>query len=328
MIPVARTQLADVPLSAWTDVDVSAYVDAGNTAGIILEIVNPTGTEYVWGIRKNGSSDPRKKGLEDTGHTWVAIGVDSNDIFEFYMANTAIDFYIVGYISSSEGAFFTNAVNKSLGSTGSWIDIDISGDTGGDTAVMAFWQIVNTSVGTTHNFGLRENGSTDDRKTGGLFQNDLRGAMMSVDVNEILEGWIASVQVDFFMTGYLTDNFTSFTNAKNYSTGTTGSYVDADFSSDIPVGNNGAFVHFSSGTEYAANIRKKGDAWDSYYDFSEHQYLWTEIDANRVAQQKIENTAMDLYLWGFTNAVADISLDMWHPKIEQPYPYKPGVVSY
>lgn len=314
MIPVARTQLADVALSTWTDVDVSAYVDAGNTAGIMLEIVNTAGIEYVWGARKNGSSDTLTGGIEDTGHTWVAIGIDSNDIFEFYMTNTAIDLFIVGYISNSEGSFFTNAVDKSLVSTGSWVDIDISGDTGGNTATLAFFLVTRLGAASS-NWGLRKNGSTDNR-TSSIFGDDLRGAMMSVDGSEILEGQISASLVDFYLVGYLTANFTSFTNAIDYSTATIGSYVDADFSSDIPAGNTGAFVHFFSASEYKANIRKKGDSWDSYYDFSEHQYLWTEINSSRVAEQKIENANMDLYLWGYTNISAVVG-NPWYYYAQQ-----------
>lgn len=299
MVQVSRTNVTPTTTGAWVDVDVSAYVDAGNTALVVLEIVNTSTTEYNWGIRKNGSTDDIRDIIEEKGHTWAAIGVDSSDIFEAYIQNTAIQLYLVAYATSDEAGNLTNAVDLDQDVEGAWTDIDISSHTGADTAKVAFF-LVNQVYG-TYMYGFRQNGSTDDRKAD-IFNGDLRGAMMSVDANEILEYYSEYYEVDIWLVGWLKDNVSSWANAKDYSTATTGSYVDVDFSTDIPAGGNGAFVHFygSTNAEYSGNIRKNGETSDSYYDISNHQYLWTEIDSSRIAEQKIENTALDLYLWGYT----------------------------
>lgn len=300
-------------LTGWQDVDVSAYVgaDAGSVVGVLLEIVNNTAsTEQNWGVRKNGSTDALINTMEDNGHTVVAIGVDNNDIFEANIDNTTnIDIYLLGYIVSGEGSFFTNAVDKSLSVTGSFQDIDISADTGGDTALVAFLLINQTGTG-LNAWGLRCNGSTDnlvvtDASTGFV---DLRGAMINVDNNEIFEMQIAINTIDCYLVGYLTANVTTFTNRVSFATATAGAYEDADLSGSIPSGNNGAFYHFfpggATGTEYAGAIRKNGSSYDIYRDYTDQQFGWTEIDSNRVVEQKIESANLDLWLWGYTSAPA------------------------
>jgi len=302
--PINRVEITPTTASSYVDVDVSAYVDAGKTAGVILEIVNTSGTEYRWFARKNGSTDDWYGVIEDTGHTWYAVGVDSNDILECYVTNTTnVDIFIVGYIKKAEGYFFTNFSNnitQGLG-TGSWYDRNLSEySVGNDIIKTVFLLIGNNSAHTE--YGFRKNGSTDNR-IADIFAGDKRGAMMSVDENEILEINKENNSFYVYISGYLTDNVYSWTNAKDYSTANLGAYQEIDFSSDIPSGNNGALVHFcpTVNNEYKGNIRSLDDSWDSYYDITKHQYLWTKIDSDRKAEQRVESISLDLYLWGYTN---------------------------
>ena len=307
MIPVTRTEITPGSASAWTDVDVTTQLgdDAGSVVGVMLEIVNTSASELTFGVRKNGSSDTTTGVIEDTGHTFVAIGVDSNDIFECYVSHIlSIDVYIVGYITNDEGGFLTNAVEKMNTYHTTYQDKDISADTGADTATCAFL-LLKGAGGLTQQFSVRKNGSTDDREAD-IYAGDLRGVMISVDANEIFEakGGSDGQNIQILLTGWLKDNFTSSTNAIDYSTATTGSWVDVDMSSDIPSGNNGAMLEFISppaSGEFKGGIRKNGTAIDNYQDISEKQYLWCEIDSDRIAEQKIENVALDLWLWGYTS---------------------------
>ncbi|MFQ5920250.1 MAG: hypothetical protein ACE5I4_09455, partial [Thermoplasmata archaeon] len=92
--------------------------------------------------------------------------------------------------------FFTNAVDKSLTATASWLEIDISGDTGGNTANGAFIE-VNGNQG--NDYGLRKNGSTENILNRGAFSN---WGFIEVDANETLEGQIADLTTDFYLVGY------------------------------------------------------------------------------------------------------------------------------
>ncbi len=298
MKPITRQLLSDVTLSMWTDVDVSAYVgsDAGSVAGVMLEIINTSGSEYSWGVRKNVSTDTLTGVIEDTGHTFVAIGVDANDVFELYQTHADIDVYMVGYFTNAEAVFATNAGDVSLSVTNTWTDITVHAD-----ALCGFFLVY--ANGAQAAYGFRENSSTDSRVSA-IFNGDLRGAMMACDSGGKVEGRIGNTAIDFYQVGYLTDNFASFTNAKDYSTATTGSYEETDLSGDIPAGNSGAFFHGypSDSAEHKYGIRKNGESSiDNYYDYSYHQYGWVEMDANRVIEQKNETSACDLYIWGYTS---------------------------
>lgn len=303
MIPVARTDISPALPSLWIDIDVSAYVDPGNTAGVLLEIHNTSSSARNWVVRKNGSGDTRYKYLPSRSHTWVAVGVDDNNKFEIKVATTEVDCYIVGYITKDEGFFFTNAIDKTMGTANDWIDVNISGDTGDDTAICAFLCIYKEAANFRY-WGLRQNGSSDDRRSGITDGYSMCGAMMSVDENEIFEGWVNNLDVEFWLAGYLTANCSSWANAKDYATGTTGSWVATDMGSDIPSDNDGAFLSFAGLTgDHFVGIRKNGaTSIDNYHSLARRiAYLWVELDTDRIAEQKIGSTSVDMYLWGYTS---------------------------
>jgi len=306
MIPVTRVEITPETAGSWVDVDISSYVDAGNISLVVLEVRSPGTGEYYWGVRKNGSSDTHYGEITDKGHTWVVIGVDPNDILEINVEDTtAVDVFLMAYAKTSEAGSFTNAVDKSLTTTGSWVDIDISNDTGGDTAKVAFFLVYSSNIA-SKNYGFRKNGSSDTFARY-IPSDTLVGAMIGCDDSEILEGYIESTDVNFYLTGYLVDNVSTWVNQKDYATSTIDAYVDVDFSSDIPADNTGAFVYFHHSSEFSwcrGNVRKNGDSWDSCYLISFHQFFWTEIDSSRVAEQKITSESVDLYLWGYTSEPA------------------------
>jgi len=303
--PVTPVEITPGTAGSWVDVDVSSYVDAGNTAGVFLEVVCPAAYTWSVGVRKNGSTDDFYYDIVENCHAYFYVGVDSNDILEIKVENVSTyppDVYLIAYVKNSEGSFFTNGIDKSLASTSSWIDIDISSDTGTDTAKVAFWEII---AGTYYSAWLRQNGSTDGFYCGEAYGSGCHnGAAMGVDANEVAEGYIKSTGMDFYLMGYLTDNVSTWANAKDYSTATTGSYVDVDFSSDISSGNNGAFYILEDSDQiyYKGSVRKNGSARDVYETpLWGLIYGWTEIDSDRVAEQKIETSDVDLWLWGYTN---------------------------
>jgi len=303
MIPIARTEVSHSTDDAWTDVDVTAYVDAGNTAGVVLEIVNPTGTEYVWGVRKNGSTDDITGVIEDNGHTWAVVGVDSNDIFELYLNDASqVDVYLVACVHNDEGSFLTDASDVTPVTAEAWTDVDISTITGAETATFAFLVIYNYP---SNNFvGVRKNGSTDDRHASNQLEGDLRGYMIGVDNAEKFEAWVEDKdQVTVYLFGWLTAGVSTWANGKDYSTGTTGSWVDVDVSSDVPAGNTGAFFHLWGGnSEYAGGIRQNGTSITNNFDITNQQFCWVELDAARIAEQWVESTSLDLYLLGYTSS--------------------------
>ena len=310
IVEVTRTEVSTTADGTYHDIDVSAYVPAG-AEGVVLEIVNPDGAEYDYCVRKNGSSDDfynggGGRGIEPTGWTIQAIGVDVDRIFEAAMENAAVEIYIVGYVPDGCGEFFTNAVNKSTES-GDIEDVDISGDIDGGTAKIAFF-VAGITHGVSDRFALRENGSTDNfRVDRDMYSEAVRGACMSVDVNEVLEQyceWIG-LTISLYLVGCIYDDYAvSWVNQKAAAS-TVNGYKDTTLT-DVPADSNGAFIYMDNagdGNEYAFGVRKNGLLHDSYYDVTETQYGYCAV-ASRVLEQKIENNNCDLYYFAYVTEPA------------------------
>lgn len=280
---------------AWTDVDVSGSVPAGAT-GIILHFVLPgVASEEEVGWRKNGSTDNRTRVMYTDSHFWCAVGVDASRICELYVGHiTNIDVYLVGYFGS-ESSFFTNAPDKSLGSTGAWTDIDISADTGGDTAIGAIVEV--ESLSTYYQWGLRKNGSSDDRRS--QLHAYHCGAIMGVDGSEILEGHIENTNVNFYLSGYVKSGATLNTNATDLSLGSTGSWIDL---SALPAGAVGGFIEVYASFVYQYGLRKNGSAETILADAPRHPWGMVECDGSQLIEGQIENVGVDFFLVGYAEA--------------------------
>ncbi|GAI65572.1 unnamed protein product, partial [marine sediment metagenome] len=103
-----------------------------------------------------------------------------------------------------------------------------------------------------------------------ILNNNLTGAMMSVDATEKLEGYISNVAVNFYLVGYLTANFVSWANEKDYSTANAGIWEVVNMGGDIPAGWDGACLHFHKGA-FSGGIRKNGTLIDNYHRVWKHR---------------------------------------------------------
>jgi hypothetical protein len=291
--PIDPIEVTPGTANAWTDVDVSSYVPAGAT-GAVLHIVNTNpSTNYALGIRKNGSTDDRYSNFRPIAHTWAAIGVDANRIFEAYVGNTTyIDIYLVGYTMSGV-AFFTNAYDKSLSTTGSWQDIDCS--TEAPNAIGLIFEGYEPS--SYYTVGFRNNGSSDDRARRSYRR---LWVIIGCDASQICEGYISNTAFDFFLIGYITDGATFNTNATDISLSTTGSWLDL---SALPSGANMGFIEIDSTNYYYYGLRENGSAEDIYQCTWYHYWGFVKCDASQIIEGKIENTAVDFFVLGYSTAV-------------------------
>lgn len=276
---------------AWTDVDVSSYIASGAT-GVILHIRASTDTAYAFGVRKNGSSDARIDSRTwNASHDWCAIGVDASRIFEAYVGSTtALDIWLVGYFDA-DAVFFTNAPDKSLGTTDAWTDIDISSDTGTDIALAAFFECVSNDG--PWNYGFRKNGSSDERYK---YTSLHWFATIGVDGSEICEGKTQSTNQNCFLTGYMKAGITANTNATNLSLASTGAYYDL---SALPAGAIGGIIEVIGTSNYNYALRKKGSSEDIYLGDQRHCWGLVECDASQLIEGKIENVDVDFFLTGY-----------------------------
>ena len=282
-------------IESWIDIDLSSDIPATAT-GAIFRVKNNSDVVPVFGLRKNGSTDTRKSGIWGQDQLFVIIGVDSNRKCEGYIETTNVDFYLIGY-TEADATFFTNGVDKSLGATGAWTDIDLSSNIPSGS-VAAVFVVANTHATVDYGTGLRKNGSTDNR-TGDLYFQTHYWLIVGVDSNRKCEGYIESTSVDFYLIGYLTQGQAE-TNAHDRSLGTIGSYVDIDESSDAPSGATGVFGEVTTTGDYKFAARKNGTSFDYYDDVNTmRDGLFAGLDANRKWEGKIENAAVNFYTLGY-----------------------------
>jgi hypothetical protein len=206
--PVAATALCafnflDNPVdltpssTSWQDVDVSSWVPSGAT-GVILQAVNTHSSEpRDFLVRKKVASSPDAyvdEEIEAISHAWPMVGLDSNSTFQVYTEDsTYIKLYLVGYTGNGV-AFFDNRVDKTPATADSWQDVNISADTGGDTAIAAIVGGFGAS-GLSYNFGLRKPAATPDDRYGtidGDHQTWGTGPLMATTRPGVWLGWTAA----------------------------------------------------------------------------------------------------------------------------------------
>jgi hypothetical protein len=285
------------PLSTgWQTIDVSSYCPPGTT-GILYQYINAAAViGYIFGIRKTGSTDNRPKETCAATQYHGAIGVSTGlsvDIYLNYLTSQSI--YMVGYFDA-DAVFFTNAVDKSLSATATPTIIDISSDTGTDTAIGAIFSVETTNY--LQSWFLQKYGSTDNRLQQVRYQCC---AFIGVDASEQCEGQIASTTVDFWLIGYFKDGVTFNTNATDISLSGIAAYADLPA---IGANENAIIEVVSTSQSHNYAFRKNGDTTDEYHGVPYHGWAVAEADASGIVEGKIANTDVDFYLGGVFGELA------------------------
>ena len=266
---------------SWQDVDVSAHCPAGTT-GVAICVTSTTIAARDIGWRKKGSADDRYSTMQAQSFMWAACGVDANRVLQLYVG-ASVAVYLIGYFGG-EAVFFTNAVDKSLGVTGSWQTVDVSGDVAaGDVAQLAFLDVRGLS---TDAFGVRKKGSGDNWRSQ---STGSRGAFVGCDANNQFECYIGNVSVDIFLNGYLRAGATMAINASVVTPAGAGAYEDLPA---LPAGTlAGVYQVYSTSTGTKNALRMKGAAHDVY--LNTYRLVWgiAKCDANRVVEAKVSSTA-------------------------------------
>jgi len=298
--PITPVNVTPSTTGAWTDVNVSSYIPSGAT-GVVLHVTATN--DWVFGYRKNGSTDARTGTMRPNSHAWAMIGVDANRIFEAYIQMTACPtIWLVGYTMTGV-TFLTNGVNKSPGSTGSWVDMNCSSDAPSSVAVI--FEIIETDASNTA-FGLRKNGSTDNRVTT-VHTRSCLGAIIGVDASQICEGYKGGSLVYMYLVGYATDGVTMNTNATDVSLTGTASWTDL---SALPTGAVMGFIEISSSASYKYGLRKNGSSENIYLVTLNHNWGFVECDASYIIEGKIANTAVDFFVSGYASVAGVTTYEM------------------
>lgn len=283
--------------TSYIDVNASALV-AGlptNATGVSVVAINGdsgAGHNLYW--RKNGSSDNRIDGITSSGRINACVGLDANFLFEVYRDSAYITFYITGYFINV--AFNTNAINKSTETTGSWVDVD----SGQATAIGLIFDYVSPSF---YNFGLRCNGSTDNR-INTVYDNN-GGTFIIGASSGVCEQYISNTALDLYLVGYITSGFVFNTNATDISLASTAEYLDITALSALASANIIELVSATSG--YSYTLRKNGSSSTTlYYKLYKHAICIVGADTSGISEGKISNTGLDFYGVGYVLPVGSL----------------------
>jgi len=216
-------------LAGWQDIDCSA--EAPNAIGLIFEVVGPSRGETMinYGFRNNGSTDTFVYNAPDHIAQAVVIGCDANQICEGYAGASTwqleyYDFYLIGYIT--DGAYFyTNGVYQGPDVTGAWTDLPTALPA---NSVMGFYEF--RGSGSAYPHDLRMNGSS--WAYGGLDSRHC-WAWANCDGSGLVEGYVVSATIDYYLVGYATPGFYSVvtqdaTDVQSNSATLNGNIVDND----------------------------------------------------------------------------------------------------
>jgi len=186
---------------SWQDIDISGNTGSATAIGAIFIVHNSDGSSQTYGLRKKGSSDDRVEILRADTPTVGIIGVDKDEVAQMEIGNTAVDLYLVGYVTSG-AVFFTNAINKSTGSTGSYQSVDITANIGSDDANGAIVEVY-PSAGGRELTALRPTSASSYDK---FLDVDHSFALVGIDSSDVFEQKIDNTDTDLYLIGYTLEN--------------------------------------------------------------------------------------------------------------------------
>ncbi len=252
--PDRTTNITPLATGSWETIDVSSYVPEDASGALILG--RPDHYIDDWGVRPAGSTND-VSGSGSTARS-AFVGLDASGTFEAYREYGDDYFYLVGYVTDGWN-FRTNWVDVSLGSSGSWEDVDVSSYVSGN-AVAALLEVHNN--GPSRDFGLRPNGS-DYNHVAELLGGHQVYLIVGLDSNGVYEMYIEDTGIDHFLVGYIDEDFELVDTPVDKAPGSADTWTELDCSAEAP-GATALFFDCGYVTQ-ARDFRQVGDT-ASYID--------------------------------------------------------------
>lgn len=190
-------------------------------------------------------------------------------------------------------------VEVTVDQASAWRDVDVSSYVPpGATGVVL--HIVHAATG-YHAFGLRKNGSSDNRITDTLWDMSHWWAAIGVDANRIFEAYSENLTaIDIYLVGYTMSGVTFFTNAYDKSLTGTGAWTDIDCATEAP-GAIGLIFEVNSTTASATGLRKNGSSDNRITNANRHACFGVIIgcDTSQICEGYIGDVAVDFFLVGY-----------------------------
>lgn len=302
IFPLTPVKIADGGTNYdWTDIDLSVFGVPAGATGAIVHIHNISSGVRPWGVREKGSTDTNFGDMSGDAHCWGMIGIDANRKLQFKNLTAfpdKVEMYLVGYTKAGV-AFFVNGVLSGLGlPNNSWQVLDLSASVPAGALGVIVEVFVNVSG--TYNYGLRKNGSSDNRITPSLNKHNQFTAIIGCDTDRKIEIYKQVANVLFYLLGYITDGATFLLNATDITPVPVGSWADL---APLPGGGgvmqgyrvNVAQRFFLTGYESSGlmgfveligsggltmGLRKKGDTLPAFHPVNDH--IWGIAEAAKL----------------------------------------------
>jgi hypothetical protein len=200
---------------------------------------------------------------------------------------------------------FTNGIDVTPTTTGSWVDVDVSsyvpsGSTG------AILKIVNTTS-SAYRAEVRKNGGTQDI---GLMiaASYYRVAFVMLDADRIFEAYIGNTGVKIYLIGYCDGNVGFLADLVEVNVTADDSWRDFDASSYIPEGSTGVICLLYNGatSAYFGGIRNNGstNTFTRGNIAASYRYVYQlcGVDQNRVFEALRSNAGIHIMLVGYTKS--------------------------
>lgn len=264
--------------------------------------------DYLYGLRKNGSSDT-SMGIVGR-HNWGFVECDANRLIEGYKGDRPIDFFLSGYATTSGQSFFpiTPVEPGSKPAKDSWGDWDLSAHIPANATGALFHVDNDETSWSYYNYGLRKKGSTANRVER-INKNHHHWTPIGVDANRIVQIYRSGAgdpDVDtylhFYLVGYTMSGVTFFTNGYTKTPGTTYSWQTVDCSSVVPEGAIGLIFEIKSGMS-SYGIRKYGSTDNRLSMGTERYGVIIGCDASRRCEAYVTGPNV-LYLIGYITSGA------------------------
>lgn len=209
-------QITPVSGAVWETKDLSAHIPAG-AAGAHIVFAGDSSFDYTnCGVRPVGSTN---------GLIWQRAGV----LYHYFIklnANRELQTYvssggrawIMGYFSTDEAVFFTDAVAVSVTAATTWETKNINGSTGSDPvlAVMGYNRSTG-SAGSTSALGWRKTGETYTP----IGESNSSTFFIPCDGSKQFDLYAANTAHTFYITAYIKTGFTADSPPTNVSTNST-----------------------------------------------------------------------------------------------------------
>jgi len=293
--PISHQEIVLTASNEWQTFDVnSLYGVPADATGIVIVLhISATGSGRYVGVRPKGSSDETYYDYTNRPYCQIIskIGTDSS-IEVKSEVYTDMMLYAVWYFGD-EAHFLATPTTESLGTPGSFEEIDITTHVQGeDTAVAALAMPHYTGdFASSYRVHMRPKGNTRDV---GTLVNSGYSAMVPVDAGEIFDFYRSNTNIGLRILGYIkSDSGWAFTITPTVTNNLTANDTYTDLTSHS---GKTAACYMTSATDssqYFFGIRKNGTSVDDAHYPSGRAESWyvVELDGTGTAEAMLGSAA-------------------------------------